>query len=146
VLDINVKAVFELTIALLPLLREAAEPDDPACVINIGSAEGTIVGHTENYAYPASKAAVQMLSRQLALRLAAESITVNVIAPGPFESKMMAFLLEDEDSRAAVASRVPLGRIGRPKDAAGAAIFLASRAAAYLTGAVLPVDGGLATR
>jgi NAD(P)-dependent dehydrogenase (short-subunit alcohol dehydrogenase family) len=87
-----------------------------------------------------------MLSRQLALRLAAESITVNVIAPGPFESKMMAFLLEDEDSRAAVASRVPLGRIGRPKDAAGAAIFLASRAAAYLTGAVLPVDGGLATR
>lgn len=79
-------------------------------------------------------------------RLAGEQITVNAIAPGPFESKMMAFALDDPDSRAAIEQQVPLGRIGRPEDMAGTAIYLASRAGAYLTGAVIPVDGGITTR
>ena len=146
VLDVNVKAVFELTVALLPLLRAAATADDPARVVNIGSIEGLQAPTMENYAYPASKAAVHMLTRHLATRLAPEHITVNAIAPGPFDSKMMAFALEDPASRQAVAERVPLGRVGRPDDMAGAALYLASRAGAYLTGVVLPVDGGITAR
>jgi NAD(P)-dependent dehydrogenase (short-subunit alcohol dehydrogenase family) len=77
----------------------------------------------------------------LAKRLAAEHITVNAVAPGPFKSKMMAFILDEHED--AVASQVPLGRIGRPEDMAGVALFLASQAGAYLTGAVIPVDGGM---
>ena len=143
VLDVNVKGVFLLTQALLPALRAAATPEDPARVINIGSVEGTVAPEIENYAYPASKAAVHMLTKHLGKRLAGEAITVNALAPGPFDSKMMAFLLDDAEGRKAVAAHVPLGRIGRPDDVAGASLFLASRAGSYVTGAVIPVDGGL---
>jgi NAD(P)-dependent dehydrogenase (short-subunit alcohol dehydrogenase family) len=83
-----------------------------------------------------------MLTRHLAKRLASEHITVNAIAPGAFQSKMTAFMLEDPDNRALVEQRVPLARIGRPDDAAGLTIFLASRAGSYLTGTVIPLDGG----
>jgi NAD(P)-dependent dehydrogenase (short-subunit alcohol dehydrogenase family) len=146
VLGVNVKAPFALTRALLPALRKAATTDDPARVINVGSIEGIQVPELENYAYPASKAAVHMLTRNLALRLAGEAITVNAIAPGPFDSKMMAFVLDDPDGRATVAGHVPLGRVGRPDDMAGTALFLASRAGAYITGAIIPVDGGIRAR
>ncbi|MGI8492138.1 MAG: SDR family oxidoreductase [Acidimicrobiales bacterium] len=146
VLDVNVKAVFALTVALLPLLRAAATPDDPARVVNVGSIDGIKTPAMESYAYSASKAAVHMLTRHLAMRLARESITVNAIAPGPFDSKMMAFALDDPAARAAIAKSVPLGRIGAPDDVAGAARFLCSRAGAYLTGVVLPVDGGVSAR
>lgn len=145
VLDINVKAVFHLTRMFLPQLRAAASAEDPARIINIGSVDGIRVPMMESYAYSVSKAGVHMLTRHLAHRLAAENITVNAIAPGPFESKMMAFALENEESRKAVAGSVPLKRIGRPDDMAGACIFLASRAGSYLTGAVIPVDGGIST-
>jgi NAD(P)-dependent dehydrogenase (short-subunit alcohol dehydrogenase family) len=142
---VNVKAVFELTVAVLPLLRAAASPRDPARVINIGSIDGIRVPMMEVYAYAASKAAVHMLTRTLAHQLAGESITVNAIAPGPFESKMTAFAMDNPAVRAEIESQVPLGRIGRPEDMAGTAIYLASPAGAYLTGAVIPVDGGLTT-
>ena len=142
---VNVKAVFHLTTALLPALRASASADDPARVINIGSIDGIRVPWMEVYAYSATKAAVHMLTRSLAHQLARERITVNAIAPGPFESKMMAFALDDPASRAAIEQQVPLGRIGRPDDMAGTAIYLASRAGAYLTGAVIPVDGGITT-
>jgi NAD(P)-dependent dehydrogenase (short-subunit alcohol dehydrogenase family) len=141
----NVKAIFNLTTALLPQLRAAADADDPARVVNIGSVDGIRVPATENYAYAASKAAVHMLTRQLAHRLTREHITVNAIAPGPFRSKMMAFVLDADGGEELVASSVPLRRIGRAEDAAGAALYLTSRAGAYLTGAVIPVDGGTST-
>ncbi|PRX69071.1 NAD(P)-dependent dehydrogenase (short-subunit alcohol dehydrogenase family) [Nonomuraea fuscirosea] len=141
--NINVKGVFQLTQRFLPQLRQTAGADDPARVINVGSIDGLRVPALESYAYSSTKSAVHMLTRHLAKRLAGEHITVNAIAPGPFDSKMMAFALDDPATRASIAASVPLGRIGRPEDMAGAAIFLASRAGAYLTGAVIPVDGGI---
>ncbi len=144
VLALNVKAVFHLTRTLLPQLEAAARAGDPARVINIGSIDGLRVPMLETYAYSASKAAVHHLTRVLAVQLAARNITVNAVAPGPFESKMMAVTLER--FRDAIVAACPLGRIGEPEDMAGVALYLASRAAAYVTGAVIPVDGGLSLR
>jgi NAD(P)-dependent dehydrogenase (short-subunit alcohol dehydrogenase family) len=142
VLSLNVKGVFHLTKFLVPLLEKAGTQDEPARVINIGSIDGIGVPLLETYAYSTSKAAVHQLTRHLAKRLA-PTITVNAIAPGPFESKMMAATLEAFGEQ--IAANAPLKRIGRPDDMAGAAIYLSSRAGAYLTGAVIPVDGGIAT-
>ena len=97
----------------------------------------------ETYAYSTSKAAIHQLTRHLARQLGPHHITVNAIAPGPFESKMMAATLRDFGD--SIARSSPLGRIGRPDDMAGAAIYLASRAGVYVTGAIIPVDGGIAT-
>jgi NAD(P)-dependent dehydrogenase (short-subunit alcohol dehydrogenase family) len=143
VLDLNVKGVFHLTRYLVPTLAAGAQPGDPARVINIGSIDGLHVPELETYSYSASKAAVHQLTRVLAKRLAREHITVNAIAPGPFESKMMAATLEAFGD--AIAAANPMRRIGEPEDLAGAAIFLSSRAGAYVTGAVIPVDGGMST-
>jgi NAD(P)-dependent dehydrogenase (short-subunit alcohol dehydrogenase family) len=142
VLSLNVKGVFHLTKFLVPLLRASVKDAEPARVVNIGSIDGIGVPALETYSYSASKAAVHQLTRHLAKRLAPE-ITVNAIAPGPFESKMMAATLEAFGEH--IIASAPLHRIGRPDDVAGAAIYLASRAGAYVTGAVLPVDGGIAT-
>jgi NAD(P)-dependent dehydrogenase (short-subunit alcohol dehydrogenase family) len=142
VLALNVKGVFHLTKFLVPLLRKAGTVEQPARVINIGSIDGIGVPALETYSYSASKAAVHQLTRHLAKKLAPE-VTVNAIAPGPFESKMMAATLEAFGEQ--IAAGAPLKRIGRPDDMAGAAIYLSSRAGAYLTGAIIPVDGGIAT-
>ena len=142
VLALNVKAVFHLTKFLTPSLLAAGSAEEPARVINIGSIDGLQVPTLETYSYSASKAAVHQLTRHLAKRLA-PSVTVNAIAPGPFESKMMAATLEAFGDQ--IAESAPLKRIGRPDDMAGTAIFLASRAGSYLTGAVIPVDGGIFT-
>jgi NAD(P)-dependent dehydrogenase (short-subunit alcohol dehydrogenase family) len=139
----NVEGVFHLTVALLGALRAAASEQEPSSVINIGSIDGLRTPAVENYSYSASKAAVHMVTRHLAKRLAGERITVNAIAPGPFESKMMASTLSDPEMRSAIERSVPLGRIGRPDDVAGLTLFLASRAGAYMTGTVIPLDGGI---
>lgn len=141
-LDLNVKGVFHTTKFALALLHAASADDDPARVINIGSIDGIQVPMLETYSYSASKAAVHQLTRHLARQLAPQ-ITVNAIAPGPFESKMMAATLAAAGNE--IAASAPMKRIGRPDDMAGTAIFLASRAASYLTGTVIPVDGGIAT-
>lgn len=140
---LNLKGVFYLTTKLLPLLRKAASDDDPARVINIGSVDGISVPLLETYAYSATKAGLHHMTRVLARKLAPERITVNAVAPGPFESKMMAETLERFGEQ--IRATNPLGRIGEPQDMAGVAIYLASRAGAYLTGAIIPVDGGIST-
>jgi NAD(P)-dependent dehydrogenase (short-subunit alcohol dehydrogenase family) len=145
VLDINVKAPFLLTQALLGQLRASGTAEDPARVIMIGSIDGIRVPVGDNYSYSASKAGIHMLGRHLAHHLVREHITVNCIAPGPFESKMMAYMLDDPGMREMVERSVPRGRIGSPEDVAGTVIWLASRADAYLTGAVIPLDGGSST-
>jgi NAD(P)-dependent dehydrogenase (short-subunit alcohol dehydrogenase family) len=142
VLNLNVQGVFHTTKALLPLLQVRASADEPSRVINIGSIDGIHVPALETYSYAASKAAVHQLTRHLAKQLA-PTITVNAVAPGPFESKMMAATLKAFGDQ--IAASAPLKRIGRPDDMAGVAIYLASRAGSYLTGAVIPVDGGIAT-
>ncbi len=141
VLDLNLKAPFFLTRALLPQLEAAATADDPARVINVGSIDGLRVPATPTYSYSASKAALHQLTRVLARELGPRQITVNAVAPGPFPSKMMARVLDEHGDEIAATS--PLGRVGRDDDMAGAAVYLASRAGAYVTGAVLPVDGGI---
>ncbi|HMG40770.1 MAG TPA: SDR family NAD(P)-dependent oxidoreductase [Acidimicrobiales bacterium] len=140
VLSLNVKGVFHLTKFLRPLLEAAGTLDDPARVINIGSVDGIHVPMMETYSYSASKAAVHQLTRHLAVQLA-PTVTVNAIAPGPFESKMMASTLAAAGDQ--IAAMAPRKRIGAPDDMAGTAIFLSSRAGAYLTGTVITVDGGL---
>ncbi|HVF90087.1 MAG TPA: SDR family oxidoreductase [Blastocatellia bacterium] len=145
VMDTNVKGVFFLTQALLPLLEKAGSLADPARVINVGSIDGlTVPFQIDNYAYGPSKAAVHHLTRMLAVKLGERGITVNAIAPGPFESQMTKWLLETyKDS---VEANCPLKRIGSPEDMAGAAIYLASRAGAYVNGVVIPVDGGISIK
>jgi NAD(P)-dependent dehydrogenase (short-subunit alcohol dehydrogenase family) len=143
VLDLNLKTPFFLTRAFLPLLEAAGTHEDPARVINIGSIDGLHVPSLPTYAYSASKAGLHHMTRVLASELGPKHVTVNAVAPGPFESKMMAATLKSFGNT--IAQAAPLRRIGRPDDMAGVAVYLASRAGAYVTGAVIPVDGGLAT-
>lgn len=142
VMDLNVKGLFNMTRFARPLLDKAATDDDPSRVINIGSIDGIVVPVFNNFAYSASKAAVHHLTTHLAAELA-PSILVNAIAPGPFPSKMMEGSLRERGDEFRGMSRV--GRIGRPDDIAGAVIYLASRASTFVTGAVIPVDGGIST-
>lgn len=144
VFDLNVKGTFFLVKELVPMLAAAGTAADPARIINVGSIDGFRIPPHESYAYPASKAALHQLTRQLARRLAPRHITANVIAPGLFPSRM----LDAPSERAAVdalVAPIPLGRLAAPSDLAGAALYLASRAGSYVTGAVIPVDGGVAS-
>ena len=140
VMDINVKAVFTLTRDLMPLLTKGASSEDPSRVINIGSIDGLRVSTTDNFAYGASKAAVHFLTKNLAVRLAPKGVTVNAIAPGAFESQMMEYMLANFKDK--IEGENPLGRIGRPTDMAGLALYLASAASKYMTGQVIAIDGG----
>jgi len=141
VMNINVKSPFLLTQALLPLLEKAAEEQEPARIIMVGSVDGLNVNRLPTFSYGPSKAAVHHLTRTLASHLAARNITVNAIAPGPFPSKMMAHTLENFGEQ--IRNGVPLNRVGEPADMAGAAIYLSSKASNYVTGVVIPVDGGI---
>jgi NAD(P)-dependent dehydrogenase (short-subunit alcohol dehydrogenase family) len=140
VLNVNLRAVFFLSRALLPLLRAAATPDDPARIISTGSIGGLHVPNWEAHSYGASKAAIHHLTRSLAKALGKDHITANAIAPGPFPSNMHD--TTSEATRRSIDSYIPLRRAGTAQDAQGAVLFLASRAGAYVNGHVLPLDGG----
>jgi NAD(P)-dependent dehydrogenase (short-subunit alcohol dehydrogenase family) len=150
VFALNVVAMFDLTRSLLPLLRRGATPDDPARVVNVTSVGGEHVGGTfygeiENFSYGTSKAAANMLTRKLARHLLKDHILVNAVAPGTFRTRMNAPVRSDPAAQAAALANIPMRREGRPGEIAGPVIFLCSPAANYITGAIIPVSGGMAT-
>lgn len=140
VVDLNLRAPFFLTQAVLPFLERAASPANPARVINIGSIDGMRVPSIGTYAYTASKAGLHHLTQTLAVELGPRGITVNAVAPGPFETKMTSKALESLGTQ--ITDMTPLRRIGQAQDIAGVLVYLASHAGSHVTGAVIPVDGG----
>ncbi|KAJ6257879.1 hypothetical protein Dda_7668 [Drechslerella dactyloides] len=140
VLTLNVQRVFTITQLVTPLLEAAAQPLDPARIINIGSVDGIRTPKLETYAYSASKAALHHMSEVLAHHLGQRNITSNTVACGPFESKMMHETLKKFKSE--IESAIPLSRIGTPEDVAGTVLFLSSRAGSYVNGATITLDGG----
>ncbi|OUS95805.1 SDR family oxidoreductase [Rhodococcus sp. NCIMB 12038] len=143
VLNTNLVAPFYLITGTLPLLRNAARPDRPARVINIGSVDALATPSWENYSCSASKAGLHMVTRHLAKKLAPDGITVNAIAPGPILTEMLGHVAADPEVEAELLERVPLGRYGQTEDLIGTVRFLASRAGSYLTGIIIPLDGGI---
>jgi NAD(P)-dependent dehydrogenase (short-subunit alcohol dehydrogenase family) len=141
VLDLNLKATFFMLQKLLPLLRAGGTAERPASVINIGSVGALRVGPRETYAYAAAKAGLHHVSKSLAKRLGPENITVNVIAPGFFPSEMTK--ITSDEMHTMLIGMVPRRRVGEPEDVAGAVLYLASRAGAYVTGSVLALEGGM---
>lgn len=141
--DLNVTGMFQLTQALLPMLTASATDADPARVVNTGSVLGDVPKGDGAYSYSVSKAAVHHMTRILANELAERRITVNALAPGPFKSKMTAFALTDADQADRTADRVPLGRLGEASDIAAAMQFLCGPGGSYVTGAILPLSGGI---
>lgn len=142
VMQLNVTSVFSCTQQLLPLLRKAGTAASPARVINIGSVAGISAFGEQAYSYGPSKAAVHHLSRVLAKELVGEHINVNVIAPGRFPSKMTSHIHEDPQAMAEDCRHIPMQRWGREEEMAALAIMLASAAGAYMTGNIIPIDGG----
>ncbi len=143
VMSVNVAGIFDLTQKLLPLLMKAGSDQDPARVVNVASVMGEVPMGDGAYSYSASKAAVIHLTKILAKELAPFRVTVNAIAPGPFVSRMTAFATADADKREKVGKSVPLGRVGRPEDIGGCLLFLCGPGGGYVTGAVIPVSGGI---
>jgi 2-deoxy-D-gluconate 3-dehydrogenase len=141
VMNLNVKSLFFLTQQMLPALRASGSSEDPARVINIASINGLANPGMPTYAYSSSKAAVIHLTRHLASDLAGDNINVNGIAPGFFPSKMTAGLLDQFEQQ--MLKRIPRGRLGEAEDVAGTAIYLSSRAAAWVVGQTLVLDGGM---
>ncbi|MFY0633054.1 MAG: SDR family oxidoreductase [Vannielia sp.] len=136
VLDINLTGSMRCALAFRPQLAAAK-----GCLINIASMYAGF-GSPKNPAYGASKAAVQQLTKSLAIAWAEDGIRVNAVAPGFIVTAQSARSREDATHVANVNARTPLGRWGQPEDIAGPVLFLASEAAAFMTGACIPVDGG----
>jgi NAD(P)-dependent dehydrogenase (short-subunit alcohol dehydrogenase family) len=143
VMMVNVQSPFTLVRELLPELVAAGSADDPARVINIGSVAGKATQGLSAYSYSASKAAIHMLSRDLAGDLADRNITVNAVLPGFFPTSMTAHMRNEEVVDPGLLAKIPMRRLGRPEEIAGIVVFLSSRAGSYVTGAEIPVDGGI---
>ena len=136
VLDVNLTGSFRCAEALHPA-RKAAR----GSVINVASIYARF-GSPRNPAYGASKAGVEQLTKSLAIAWAGDGVRVNAIAPGFIVTEQSARARQDPAFTAGVEARTPMGRWGQPGDIAGAALFLASEAAGFMTGACLPIDGG----
>ena len=134
--------LLRLSQALLPLLKQGKSSDQTASVINIGSIAGLVGDSISNYSYGPSKAAVHQITRNLAKDLADSHIRVNAIAPGRFFSKMTEYVSNNKELFEFECAVIPLHRWGKAEDIAGVAIMLASRAGAFITGQIIPVDGG----
>jgi NAD(P)-dependent dehydrogenase (short-subunit alcohol dehydrogenase family) len=143
VMMVNVQTPFTLVRELLPELTKAGTVDDPARVINIGSVAGKSTQRLSAYSYAASKAALHMLSRDLAGDLADRNITVNAVLPGFFPTNMTAHMREEDMVDPVLLSKIPMRRMGRPEEISGIIVFLSSRSGSYITGAEIPVDGGI---
>ena len=142
VMSVNVQTPFTLVRELLPELVAAGRERDPARIINIGSVAGVKTERLQAYSYAASKAAVHMMTRDLAGDLASRHVTVNAVIPGYFPTHMTAHLREGEVVDPALLARIPLGRMGRPEDIAGVVAHLASDDSGWVTGHVVQVAGG----
>jgi 2-deoxy-D-gluconate 3-dehydrogenase len=142
VMDINLKTVFFLTQAFA---RKMLVDGEGGKIINIASLL-SFQGGIRIPAYTASKSGLAGLTRLLACEWASRGINVNAIAPGYFTTNNTQALREDADRNAQILTRIPAGKWGDPSDLGGAAVFLASRAADYVHGVVLPVDGGWLAR
>ncbi|KAL2432663.1 Rhamnolipids biosynthesis 3-oxoacyl-[acyl-carrier-protein] reductase [Exophiala dermatitidis] len=145
VMDLNVKSVFYTVQKFEPLLRKRATTAKPSVVLVTGSVAGLGVGSlgkNATFAYSASKAAVIHLAKNLAVELGPRGIITNAIAPGFYPTKMASGLMELQGGQAALAAEVPNRRLGHPEDIAGLVVFLASRAASHINGAVITTDGG----
>ncbi|HVS66899.1 MAG TPA: SDR family oxidoreductase [Thermoanaerobaculia bacterium] len=143
-IDVDLKGPIFVTRAALPALRAHRESGG-AAVLNVSSSV-TLMALKEYAVYSSAKAGVDMLTRCLALELAADRIRVNAVLPGVVETGIFAKFLGEERARRhleAMPSFVPLGRIGQPADVGRAALFLCDPANDWITGAILPVDGGL---
>lgn len=143
--DVNVRAVFNLTRVLQPLLASAGTRDDPSRVIIVSSVGGIVVPHVGQagaIAYSASKAAAHHLGRNLAMELVPHHITCNIIAPGWFPTRLASPAIEKAGGEEAAGSNNPMGRLGVPEDIAGVAVYLCSRAGTYVNGEDISVDGG----
>jgi NAD(P)-dependent dehydrogenase (short-subunit alcohol dehydrogenase family) len=143
VYDLNVAGMFHLTQLLISKLAGSSTPDDPARVVHVGSVMGEIPMGDGAYSYATSKAAVHQMTRILAKELADQHITVNALAPGPFQSGMTKFAIGEDSGVYRVGERVPLGRVGRPEDIAACMQFLCGAGGSYITGAIIPVSGGI---
>lgn len=146
VMSVNVKAPFVLVQTFLAQLQAAATEADPARVINIGSVYGVTSQVLRGWSYAASKAAIHHLTKVLAAELAPRGIVVNAIAPGFFPSKMTHFMTSNEERMAELRKTIPLGREGSKDDIGALALYLGSRASAYMTGNIIPLDGGVLAR
>lgn len=142
VMQLNVTSVFSCIQQFLPLLRQSGSAANPARIINIGSVAGISSFGEQAYAYGPSKAALHQLSRILARELVSQHINVNVIAPGRFPSKMTQHIGSDQQALAEDTALIPMKRWGREEEMAALAISLASTAGAYMTGNIIPLDGG----
>lgn len=143
VFQINLKAPFFLVQALAEQLAAAGTQKDPARVLNIGSVAGQIDNGSGTYPYGLAKRAVHHATAMLALELAPRWITVNAIAPGRIGTKMTQYVAADADRFAQEIEMIPLHRYGEPQEIAALGVYLASPSAAYVTGSVVTVDGGL---
>ncbi|KIW84721.1 hypothetical protein Z517_00109 [Fonsecaea pedrosoi CBS 271.37] len=145
VMDLNVKSVFYTVQKLAPLLQKNATTENPSRVIITASVAGIgvgTIGENSTPAYAASKAAAIHLAKNLAVELGPRGIITNAVAPGFYPTKMASGLLELQGGQAAMAAEVPNKRLGRPEDIAGLVVFLSSRAASHINGAVITTDGG----
>jgi NAD(P)-dependent dehydrogenase (short-subunit alcohol dehydrogenase family) len=128
-----------------PLLEAKATQQNPSRVVITASVAGIGIGTTgENgtFAYSASKAAAISLTKTLAVELGPRNILTNAVAPGFFPSKMASGLMDIHGGPEVLGKQSPNGRVGKPEDIAGLVVFLSSRAASHLNGAVIPTDGG----